>query len=1028
TTPQTFLLNTLDHLLRIPVSDSLMRMFIYVLRECGVRVPTFEAFRKLQANLRQNCGVPTIPCKSARGNIFWMVDPRALLAKDWSNLSIRSEIHVYPEIPDGPISEVWHSEKWHSGMDLSMLSPMYDAGTRHYYVNEVARLDSGQLVLPVRWVIFRGKLHADVHRIVCDQSGLAIMDTTQTEMVAGTSLAANYFDLEAEGTLPQWAGTRLTHDAETPPSMPNPLREIAQGEPLYTSFVNHFVDDVSGNRSKSWNKHINTYITHANLPRKLLQQEGHIHFVSTSPNATAAEQFCDFKRIIQSTHDNPVRVIDPETQCAVRFRIFNHAEPLDNPMQSELSGHIGGNGNYLCRKCHAGGTTVQKSSNEGFHSLFTPGEHRNKDEVLESLKEQVRMACLGVEKHVRTLQTETGVKDPYTEYAISELIRRVREEKQRNPGRSSQEIQAELLSWVDANTEAVYNPFLTMPGLDPTHDTPVEVLHTVLLGVVKYAWHWTHTSWTPAQKTVYAQRLQATSITGLSVHAIRASYIIQYANSLIGRQLKTLAQTTAFHVHDMLPQPRFKLWLAIGEMTSLIRFPEIHDKETYKNDLTIAIANVLDLFAEKDPTKIVEKVKLHILSHGIEDVSRFGPLIGMCTEGFKSFNGIFRNASIYSNHLALSRDIAQQLADHEAHKHRLLGRFFMTTDGDWVQAGTRIRDFLRHHPLLRRLFGWTVDVPSQPGTFKLAAAIKGQSSRPTTDLGSTQARNTLNIKEYDLRTTWTLCRDVITCAQDVCVRGSWICARSPIAVIPFLQDSTYTLGRIEELLADPVANKAIAVIDVFQVASTRHAIFNMPWLARRQDEPSFMIVDVAAIQFTFNAQHDCTAAGCTARSERPVRQERSNSSVMEKFIEHDLQVQKFVVNMHSLHNPHLIRRVLPRSLVAPVPHFSDRRQAHDKLAQVLRDGYAKKHAAAAARKAAKKTKENPPVAAHELETGTGLGEEPDDTLQVATSVDNAKRLIERGSPDSTPSGAGTSGLARKRRRVAVDETVLQPAG
>ncbi|KAJ2972426.1 hypothetical protein NUW54_g12270 [Trametes sanguinea] len=262
-----------------------------------------------------------------------------------------------------------------------------------------------------------------------------------------------------------------------------------------------------------------------------------------------------------------------------------------------------------------------------------------------------------------------------------------------------------------------------MPGcLDPTHDTPVEVLHTVLLGVVKYAWHWTHTSWTPAQKIIYAQRLQATSVTGLSVHAIRASYIIQYANSLIGRQLKTLAQTTAFHVYDMLPQPRFKLWLAIGEMTSLIWFPEIHDKETYKNDLTIAIANVLDLFAENDPTKIVEKVKLHILSHGIEDVSRFGPLIGMCTEGFESFNGIFRNASVYSNHLAPSRDIAQQLADHEAHKHRLLGGFFMTTDGDWVQAGTRIRDFLRHHPLLRRLFGWTVDVPSQPGTFKLKCA------------------------------------------------------------------------------------------------------------------------------------------------------------------------------------------------------------------------------------------------------------------------------------------------------------------
>lgn len=187
----------------------------------------------------------------------------------------------------------------------------------------------------------------------------------------------------------------------------------------------------------------------------------------------------------------PLEVYDAMTRAPACVRIYVNAEPSDNPMQSELSGHIGGSGNLFCHRCDVGGPDDMKQSDEGFHALFSvrgcvvafpcwsslnpvqPANLCSKEAVLAELEEQIKLACTGVEKHVKTRQTATGVKDAFTQRWIDDLIKRARAARATDPTRTAEEVRDELMTWVQANHEQLFNPCLTTRGKYPqTHVCP----------------------------------------------------------------------------------------------------------------------------------------------------------------------------------------------------------------------------------------------------------------------------------------------------------------------------------------------------------------------------------------------------------------------------------------------------------------------------------------------------------------------------------------------------------------------------
>ncbi|KAJ6611590.1 hypothetical protein B0H10DRAFT_2285157 [Mycena sp. CBHHK59/15] len=860
-----FLLDTLDNLPRLRISNSLMCVFLWVLKEAKCKdVPSFDKLRRIQKKIHSECGIPTIPCISVQGNVFFMNDPKAIIAKDWANPTMRKLIHLYPEIPeDGIIREIWHAQKWRKNMNLDILSPMYDAGATHYYVMRV---------------------YADAFSIIFNDENEATIIDDKTTLICANDLVQNYFDLQQAGKVSRWSATTIK--TGKPARMPNPKRLIA----------------------------------------RLLQQEFHVHFISTSPNAGISEQFREFKASVEETHTEPVQVQD-ETGNTTRFCIHVNAGPSDNPMQSEVSAHIGGKGNHFCRKCEVGGTQKEKATDEGYHALFEAGLPRTKERILDELEKQVKLACLGVPKHVKDLQTQTGIKDMYMQYWIDQLLLRFKEHKIMEPDRSDRDIQEELVQWTLDNRDKIYSAFLIMKGFDPTKDTPVEILHTILLGIVKYIWHISHTAWTPEQKRTYSFRLQSTATDGLSIHAIRANYIMQYAGSLIGRQFKTLAQTNVFHVYGLVTEHQFMAWKATGELAALLWFPEIRNLAEYRQDLQVAVANVLDVFAMIDPSKIISNIKYHLLAHIDEDVVEFGSLIGVATEIFECFNAIFRFCSILSNHLAPSRDIAIQLGDQEGLKHRLTGGWWVTGDNKWQRAGSGVRHFMAAHPVLQRLLGWSESKPLKHGAVKLVALKRGKTVWANYKLKATSAARALNFGMYSSESTWEKCLHVISESLDECFVGSWVFALSGI-------DETSTIsGRISDILVDTTGN-VVVVVELFQVLSTRDKLYGMPVLVRRDSEITFSIVPAKSLRFKFNVQHDCYTAKCEATGERSRIQERVESDQTENFIVHN-SLDRFIINSHAFHNAHLLRATLPRDLLAPIPLFDDHRTKHDKLAATL---------------------------------------------------------------------------------------------
>ncbi|KAJ6609282.1 hypothetical protein B0H10DRAFT_1954712 [Mycena sp. CBHHK59/15] len=314
-----------------------------------------------------------------------------------------------------------------------------------------------------------------------------------------------HYMLLAHGTYsaPDWAQ-----------KMPNPVRKIAKGCPVFSLWIFPWSDNVSGNVSKQFNLHMNLYMLNANLPHQKSLQEYFVQFCSASPHASSGEQF---KALADDLGpDKYHEAYDCELEQDILFRIL--------PM-----------------------SFLQTTHSKPSPPQMLPGISRTPAKTVQTIKQQIWAACSGVQEAVDNLQTSTGVKDKTALFWIEKLIVKARETqrqclaadpclKDKNLKGDARKavktkikdlIQWELYNWVILQPDDRYaripkkssarsnlcagdhyNILLSVrgasfefstlseshlaPGLDPHQDSPCEILHSILLGDDKYIWHKTN--------------------------------------------------------------------------------------------------------------------------------------------------------------------------------------------------------------------------------------------------------------------------------------------------------------------------------------------------------------------------------------------------------------------------------------------------------------------------------------------------------------------------------------------------------
>ncbi|KAG1735638.1 uncharacterized protein EDB91DRAFT_1250472 [Suillus paluster] len=805
---------------RLPFSEAQKKAVLSWARELGAcDVPSLYALNRVQESVRTLVGNPTEKITARSGNIFYLNNVGKAVAKDYANPLTRFAMQDYPEDGDKGMSQVFNGDK----MMFELPSPpAAKVDGEIYFVNELLQDVSGDYFIPEHF----------------------FLASDEREMIPTSNFRRSFREISANDN--ELACGLTESSNKYVKLVPNPLRTKSQGRMVYSVPLIIFMDDVSGNISKQWNKHHAIYMSNANLPREMLEKEFCIRFVTSSPHAAPMEMMSAMQDSIRKAMESGVFSWDCKHEEEVMLELYGLFLGGDNPMHAEECSHAGLHCNFFCRTCEVGGTKEYKESDEGYKSIFVPGTPRTPAGTAEEIHAQFASALC------------SGVKDTRTAYILDMVVELGKKLRKRGAGIQAKpecEVKAILEKQLGdllqgSMIEGAINPLLGVEGFNVHQDTPTEILHMVLLGVIKYFWGQSVYLLEKAKLLdVFQMRLDSIEKDGLNAPCLDAEYICHYKGGLIGKHFKSLAQVMPFLIQDLLPRTVLDGWTSIGELVVYVWHTEIDDTDLYLAKLTRTINDFLNITAKCAPSILISKLKFHFLVHLPAYIRRFGPAILFSTERYESFNYVFRLACIHSNRQGPSQDMCKIFARQDIIKHIATGGYwFDSARGKWVRAGDVVLNYLDNRPEQARLLGIHTREHPVAGTGQLKK-VAAEDGRPMAGI--------------PVLWTATCCANALELSQPACnaryhhgislILGNGEKASLEAHII-FHNSSTScsAIGRIHEILISD-SHKVVQHVAIQKLAfgPALHPLLHIPALELTDHEVVIGPQEIALVNVTF---------------------------------------------------------------------------------------------------------------------------------------------------------------------------------